>query len=96
MYASPEELGEMRRRVDAAAEEAGRDPGSIRRVLNVGGVIADGPVDGHLRGPADHWVKTLASLRDDLGFDTFVLAPEGDVTEQIERFAKEIAPRLRD
>jgi alkanesulfonate monooxygenase SsuD/methylene tetrahydromethanopterin reductase-like flavin-dependent oxidoreductase (luciferase family) len=96
MYASPEELGEMRRRVDAAAEDAGRDPAAIRRVLNVGGVITDGPVEGLLRGPAEHWVESLGALRDDQGFDTFVLAPEGDVTEQIERFAKEIAPRLRD
>jgi alkanesulfonate monooxygenase SsuD/methylene tetrahydromethanopterin reductase-like flavin-dependent oxidoreductase (luciferase family) len=54
MYASPEDLGEMRRRVDAAAEEAGRDPAAIRRVLNIGGVISDGPVEGLLRGPADH------------------------------------------
>jgi alkanesulfonate monooxygenase SsuD/methylene tetrahydromethanopterin reductase-like flavin-dependent oxidoreductase (luciferase family) len=96
MYASPEELGEMRRRVDAAAEDAGRDPAAIRRVLNVGGAITDGPVEELLRGPAEHWVEALGALRDDQGFDTFVLAPEGDVTEQIERFAKEIAPRLRD
>jgi alkanesulfonate monooxygenase SsuD/methylene tetrahydromethanopterin reductase-like flavin-dependent oxidoreductase (luciferase family) len=95
MYASPEELHGMRRRVDAAAEEAGRDPAAIRRVLNIAGVIADGPVEGLLRGPADHWVETLASLRDDLGFDTFVLAPEGDAMEQIERFAEEVAPQLR-
>jgi len=95
MYAPPEELAGMRDRLEAAAEGAGRDPASIRRVLNVSGVIADGPVEGLLRGPAAHWVETLASLRDDLGFDTFVLAPEGDVMEQIERFAKEVAPALR-
>jgi hypothetical protein len=41
-------------------------------------------------------VHALAGLRDDHGFDTFVLAPEGDVTEQIQRFAKEVAPALRD
>jgi alkanesulfonate monooxygenase SsuD/methylene tetrahydromethanopterin reductase-like flavin-dependent oxidoreductase (luciferase family) len=96
MYASPEELGEMRRRLDAAAAEAGRAPGAIRRVLNIGGVISDGPVEGLLRGPASHWVEALASLRDDQGFDTFVLAPEGDVMDQISRFATEVAPQLRD
>jgi alkanesulfonate monooxygenase SsuD/methylene tetrahydromethanopterin reductase-like flavin-dependent oxidoreductase (luciferase family) len=94
-YAPPEQLAAMRDRVDAAAETAGRDPAAIRRVLNIGGQITDGPVTGLLQGPPDHWIETLRSFRDDLGFDTFVLAPEGDVMDQIERYAREVAPEVR-
>ena len=95
MYASPQDLAGMRDRVDAAAEEAGRDPASIRRVLNIGGEIADGGVTGLLQGPPAHWVEVLLGLRHGLGFDTFVLAPQGDVMQQIERFAREVAPEVR-
>jgi alkanesulfonate monooxygenase SsuD/methylene tetrahydromethanopterin reductase-like flavin-dependent oxidoreductase (luciferase family) len=96
MYASPQELAAMAARVDRAAEEAGRDPASIRRVLNVAGTIADGEAEGLLQGPPEHWVEVLRGLRQDAGFDTFVLAPQGDVMEQIERLAREVAPEVRD
>jgi alkanesulfonate monooxygenase SsuD/methylene tetrahydromethanopterin reductase-like flavin-dependent oxidoreductase (luciferase family) len=95
MYASPPELAAMAARVDRAAEDAGRDPASIRRVLNIAGTIADGRVGGTLQGPPEHWVEVLRDLRKTAGFDTFVLAPEGDVMEQIERFAREVAPEVR-
>jgi hypothetical protein len=49
-----------------------------------------------LHGPPEHWVQTLRGLHADLGFDTFVLAPQGDVMNQIERFAREVAPGVRD
>src|SRR3954453_5651783 len=40
----------------AAAEKAGRDPKSIRRIANVGGRITDGgAVNGWLDGPPEHW-----------------------------------------
>jgi hypothetical protein len=84
----------MARRVDAAATDAGRDPRAIRRVLNVGGMIQDGPVESRLHGPPEHWVETLAEFAA-LGFDTFVLWPDEDVPGQIERFAAEVAPALR-
>jgi alkanesulfonate monooxygenase SsuD/methylene tetrahydromethanopterin reductase-like flavin-dependent oxidoreductase (luciferase family) len=87
-------LGEMVQRVDAAASAAGRDPRAIRRVLNVGGMIEDGPVRSRLHGPPEHWVETLGSFVE-LGFDAFVLWPDEDVLGQIERFAAEVAPALR-
>jgi alkanesulfonate monooxygenase SsuD/methylene tetrahydromethanopterin reductase-like flavin-dependent oxidoreductase (luciferase family) len=90
-----EELASARARIDSAAEAAGRDPASIRRIANVNGVIADGPVTGYLKGPPAHWIEELARLRDEFGFDGFVLWSEGDMIEQIERFAAEVAPSLR-
>jgi len=81
--------------IEQAAERAGRDPQSIRRIANVNGVIADGPVTGWLHGPPEHWIAELGALAADGSFDGFVLWSEGEMVEQIGRFAAEIAPALR-
>ncbi len=39
-YAPPDELPAMNRTIDAAAEEAGRDPAEIRRLYNIAGRFA--------------------------------------------------------
>jgi alkanesulfonate monooxygenase SsuD/methylene tetrahydromethanopterin reductase-like flavin-dependent oxidoreductase (luciferase family) len=90
-----DEIAGRARMIEEAAERAGRDPRSIRRIANVNGVIADGPVEGWLRGPPEHWVAELGALAADHGFDGFVLWSDGDMTEQIGRFAAEVAPALR-
>jgi alkanesulfonate monooxygenase SsuD/methylene tetrahydromethanopterin reductase-like flavin-dependent oxidoreductase (luciferase family) len=92
---SPAALGEMQRRVDDAAGAAGRDPRAIRRVLNIGGTIADGPTTGLLHGPPEHWIETLTGFVLELDFDTFILWPDEDVLLQVERFAAEVAPAVR-
>jgi alkanesulfonate monooxygenase SsuD/methylene tetrahydromethanopterin reductase-like flavin-dependent oxidoreductase (luciferase family) len=94
-WATPEVVPAMQRRIDEAAEAAGRDPAAVRRLYNVNGTIADGPVRGLLQGPPEHWVETLSGFAADLGFDTFVFWPEEDPLGQLERFAAEVAPRLR-
>jgi alkanesulfonate monooxygenase SsuD/methylene tetrahydromethanopterin reductase-like flavin-dependent oxidoreductase (luciferase family) len=83
------------RLLEEAAERAGRDPRAIRRIANVNGVIADGPVQDWLRGPPEHWVAELGTLAADHGFDGFLLWSDGDMTEQIGRLAAEVAPGLR-
>jgi alkanesulfonate monooxygenase SsuD/methylene tetrahydromethanopterin reductase-like flavin-dependent oxidoreductase (luciferase family) len=90
-----EEVPGRVRMIEEAAERAGRDPRSIRRIANVNGVIADGPVTGWLKGPPEHWVQELGALAAGHGFDGFVLWSEGDMVEQIGRFAAEVAPALR-
>ena len=85
----------MQRRVDDAAGAAGRDPRAIRRALNIGGTIADGPTGGLLHGPPAHWIETLTWFVVELGFDTFVLRPDGDVLPQVERFAADVVPAVR-
>jgi alkanesulfonate monooxygenase SsuD/methylene tetrahydromethanopterin reductase-like flavin-dependent oxidoreductase (luciferase family) len=94
-WATPDRVPAMHERIDAAALEAGRDLGAIRRVYNVGGTIADGPTRGLLDGPPEHWVDTLAEFASELGFDTFVFWPQDDVLGQAERFAQEVVPGLR-
>jgi alkanesulfonate monooxygenase SsuD/methylene tetrahydromethanopterin reductase-like flavin-dependent oxidoreductase (luciferase family) len=82
------------RMIEEAAERAGRDPRSIRRIGNVSGVIQDGPVEGWLRGPAEHWIDELGALHVEHGFDAFLLWSDGDMTEQIGRLAAEVAPAM--
>jgi alkanesulfonate monooxygenase SsuD/methylene tetrahydromethanopterin reductase-like flavin-dependent oxidoreductase (luciferase family) len=86
-------LFDMAARLDDGAVQAGRDPGEIRRVLNVGGAITDGKSEGVLRGPAAQWVEELTALVVQHGFDTFVLWADGP--DQLSRFAEEIVPAVR-
>ena len=101
-----DELRAGNEQIDAAAEKAGRDPGTIRRIINVQGMIGEGlpparselPV-GYLAGeplagPADWWVETLAGLIDD-GFDTLVFWPVDTAPGQVELLAGDVAPALR-
>jgi alkanesulfonate monooxygenase SsuD/methylene tetrahydromethanopterin reductase-like flavin-dependent oxidoreductase (luciferase family) len=85
---------EMAARLDAGAADAGRDPGAIRRVLNVGGAITDGASDGPLRGPVAQWAEELTALVAEEGFDTFVLWADGP--DQLRRFADDVVPAVRE
>lgn len=97
-YVGPEKLSEMHARIDAGAAEAGRDPAAVRRVYNVWGSITDGtpPGQGSLEGPVSLWVETLTELVLEHGMDTFVLGPAGDSAAQVELFAAEVAPAVRE
>jgi alkanesulfonate monooxygenase SsuD/methylene tetrahydromethanopterin reductase-like flavin-dependent oxidoreductase (luciferase family) len=94
-YVTFERLRDASAQVDEAAREAGRDPGAIRRILNVGGAFTDGPRgDGPLVGPVDQWIETLSGWAVDPGFDAFVFMPPDAGTTQVERFAAEVAPAV--
>jgi alkanesulfonate monooxygenase SsuD/methylene tetrahydromethanopterin reductase-like flavin-dependent oxidoreductase (luciferase family) len=87
-------LREMSRRLEEGAVQAGRDPGEIRRILNVGGVITGRASEGALRGPVGQWTEELTGLVVELGFDTFVLVTEEP--GQLVRFAEEVVPAVRE
>ena len=95
LWATPELVPDMQRRIDEAAASAGRDPAAVRRAYNVGGRIVDGPTQGLLHGPPEHWVETLAGFARDLGFDTFVFWPDEEPLGQLDRFAQEVIPGVR-
>lgn len=91
------------RYVDDGALEAGREPGEVFRICNIPGTITGGPHGPHpirgaepLRGPSSFWVEVLAGWALDLGFDGFVLWPEVPSASQVERFACEVAPAVRE
>jgi alkanesulfonate monooxygenase SsuD/methylene tetrahydromethanopterin reductase-like flavin-dependent oxidoreductase (luciferase family) len=98
-FAPPSRIGAMQERVTRAAEEADRDPASIRRNYNVMGRIdpeAGEEGDKTVVGGVDHWVRTLLRYRTDLGFDAVTFWPLGeDPVEQSRLFAEEIAPQVR-
>ncbi|PRZ09601.1 FAD/FMN-containing dehydrogenase [Isoptericola sp. CG 20/1183] len=79
--------------IDAAAEEAGRHPAEIRRLLNVQGAITARP-QGFLQGPAEQWVDELAALALQDGIGTFILPT--DDPRQMAVFGQEIAPAVRE
>ncbi len=84
-YVKPDDLTAANQRIDDAARAAGRDPKSIRRVLNYGYPIdADAP-------------DTLAALVLEHGMDSFMVSEDGDEPrEHLSRFMSEIAPRVRE
>ncbi|HUE27143.1 MAG TPA: LLM class flavin-dependent oxidoreductase [Solirubrobacteraceae bacterium] len=100
-----EELRAGNDQIDAAADTAGRDPGAIRRIINVQGLIGDrraphrselpvGYLLGDpLAGPPGWWSETFAGFADD-GFDTIVFWPVDPAPEQVELLMGEVVPLL--
>jgi alkanesulfonate monooxygenase SsuD/methylene tetrahydromethanopterin reductase-like flavin-dependent oxidoreductase (luciferase family) len=98
-----DELRAGNERIDAAAHDAGRDPGQIRRILNLQGSIGQSttPPAGRLpvgylageplAGPPEWWAETLSGFVAD-GFDTFVFWPVDPSPSQVELFANEVVP----
>jgi alkanesulfonate monooxygenase SsuD/methylene tetrahydromethanopterin reductase-like flavin-dependent oxidoreductase (luciferase family) len=94
-YAPPEKLPEMQERIDDAAVGAGREAKNIRRLYNVGGRIGE-EHRGLLDGPVSHWVEELTRFVLELGMDTFIYWPAEDHVRQVELFANEVVPRVRE
>jgi alkanesulfonate monooxygenase SsuD/methylene tetrahydromethanopterin reductase-like flavin-dependent oxidoreductase (luciferase family) len=86
-------IANMSRQLDDAAVNAGRDPGSIRRILNVNGVIAESGSHGTFQGPVSQWVDELTDLAITYRFDTFIFWAEGE--DQLPKFAEEVIPAVR-
>ena len=94
-YVPPERLPAAQARIDEAAAAAGREPAAIRRLYNISGRIGPGG-GGFLDGPAAQWVEELLPLVTETGMDTFVLWPSESPARQLELFAAEVAPALRE
>jgi alkanesulfonate monooxygenase SsuD/methylene tetrahydromethanopterin reductase-like flavin-dependent oxidoreductase (luciferase family) len=87
-------LARASRIIEDSASKAGRDPDSIRRVLNVGGVVAPARGEG-MAGPPEFWVEELSRLAA-IGIDAFVFWPAEDDERQVELFAAEVIPGVRE
>ena len=103
---SMEELRGLVQILDSSAEKAGRDPASIRRVLNGNAAIGPGSAEAqipgpfgmaspNLSGPADQILETVESYRNE-GIDTIHLgfAPDG-LIEQVRQFGEEVIAKIR-
>jgi alkanesulfonate monooxygenase SsuD/methylene tetrahydromethanopterin reductase-like flavin-dependent oxidoreductase (luciferase family) len=71
--------------IDEAAAEAGREPGSIRRIANVGGAQETRELVGQ-----------IAYLAGELRFDTFVYWLSDPGTAEVERFAADVVPGVQE
>ena len=94
-YSPPERIPEMQRRIDRGAERAGREAARIRRAYNLSGRIGEGR-DGPLDGPISQWVEELTRFALELGMDTFIYWPQEDHVRQVEVFAREVVPAVRE
>jgi alkanesulfonate monooxygenase SsuD/methylene tetrahydromethanopterin reductase-like flavin-dependent oxidoreductase (luciferase family) len=100
-----DQLREGNQVIDASAADAGRDPRSIRRLINVQGLIGDGPAPARselpvgylagepLAGPPEWWAETIAGLVED-GFDTVIFWPVERSPSQVEVLANDVVPLL--
>jgi alkanesulfonate monooxygenase SsuD/methylene tetrahydromethanopterin reductase-like flavin-dependent oxidoreductase (luciferase family) len=83
--------------IDEAALAAGREPADIRRIYNIGGLITESAGgEGVLVGPTGQWVETLIEWATDPGIDAFIFWPTADELAQVERFAAEVTPAVRE
>jgi alkanesulfonate monooxygenase SsuD/methylene tetrahydromethanopterin reductase-like flavin-dependent oxidoreductase (luciferase family) len=94
-WATPDRLPEMHGRIDEGAARAGREPDEIRRVYNISGIIGE-EVEGPLSGPASRWIEELSRFALELGMDTFIYWPAEDHVRQVELFASEVVPAVRE
>ncbi len=94
-YSPPERIPEMQQRIDEGAEKAGREPKEIRRACNISGRIGR-EADGTLDGPVSKWTEGLRRFALELGMDTFIFWPSEDRERQVELFANEVVPAVRE
>jgi alkanesulfonate monooxygenase SsuD/methylene tetrahydromethanopterin reductase-like flavin-dependent oxidoreductase (luciferase family) len=81
-YLTPQQLADAGARIDDAAREAGRDPATIRRILNVA---------------ANLTVEEIVELALEHGFDTFVVGEtQEDAESELREFLENVAPKVRE
>lgn len=95
IYVSPAEVPERQRLIDDAARSAGRDPTDVRRIYNVLGAIGNVRGGRGLVGDVGRWTDTLSEWAVELGFDTFIFWPITAHAAQLEVFANEVVPAVR-
>jgi alkanesulfonate monooxygenase SsuD/methylene tetrahydromethanopterin reductase-like flavin-dependent oxidoreductase (luciferase family) len=94
-YSPPERMRARQQRINEAVEKAGREPKEIWRAYNISGDIG---VEGGapLSGPVSLWIETLSRFALELGMDTFIYWPSEDRERQVELFANEVVPAVRE
>ena len=92
-FLPPEQLPAANQIIDGAAVDAGRSPGSVRRIYNIGGEFTS-TGSGFLQGPPQVWIEQLTELSITEGISGYILyrAESGDA---IRTFADEVAPAVR-
>ena len=102
---SHQQYRDLLSQMEAGAEGAGRDPRTIRRVLNGTGYIGDADPDtvipetfGRRGGLMGNTAKILATIEEyvELGVDTFQLQFPNDIIEdQLKQFGAEVLAKVK-
>jgi alkanesulfonate monooxygenase SsuD/methylene tetrahydromethanopterin reductase-like flavin-dependent oxidoreductase (luciferase family) len=95
-YVLPAAVPSRQQLIDDGARSAGRDPADVRRIYNVVGAIGPGRSGSGLTGDVQSWVDALTDWSVDLGFDTFIFWPMTEPLAQLNVFASEVVPRVRE
>jgi alkanesulfonate monooxygenase SsuD/methylene tetrahydromethanopterin reductase-like flavin-dependent oxidoreductase (luciferase family) len=92
-------------RIDSAAHAAGRDPATIRRVIQLVGTVTgtphttsrprSGPGGQPIRTTPDIWAHIIAEFAAEERFDTINLVLEQETSDQLRVFAGEVIPLAR-
>lgn len=92
-FLPPEQLPAANQIIDVAAVDAGRSPGSVRRIYNIGGEFTS-TGSGFLQGPPRVWVEQLTDLSITEGISGYILyrVESGNI---IRIFADDVAPAVR-
>jgi len=93
-YLGLDRLAEAVARVNAGAEQAGRDPARLRKVYNLSGVIGAESAQP-FSGSAAQWTDQLVTVARDFGMNAFVFWPDRDHERQLALFAQEVVPAAR-
>jgi alkanesulfonate monooxygenase SsuD/methylene tetrahydromethanopterin reductase-like flavin-dependent oxidoreductase (luciferase family) len=94
-YVGPEAVPSRHQLIDDAARSAGRDPADVRRIYNVVGQIGPAGRGPGLTGDVESWVTALTDWSVDLGLDTFIFWPLTEPLPQLQIFAREVVPAVR-
>ncbi|WP_163543890.1 LLM class flavin-dependent oxidoreductase [Occultella kanbiaonis] len=89
-----EDLATANATIDEAAIAAGRTPGDVRRLVNIGGAFSARRSDRLLAGPPEQWAEQFAALTLEYGFSTYILS--GDDAHAMMTFGQEVAPAVRE
>ena len=95
-YVRPTAVPSRQQLIDDAARSAGRDPADVRRIYNVVGAIESSGRGPGLMGDVETWVASLTDWSVDLGFDTFIFWPMTEPVAQLEVFAHDVVPAVRE
>ncbi|AEY85477.1 putative oxidoreductase [Streptomyces hygroscopicus subsp. jinggangensis 5008] len=94
-YLGPDRLGEAMVHLEVGARRAGRDPGKLRKIYNLSGLITTAS-RGPFHGPVGQWVDQIAELNHAYGMNGFVYWPSEDHDRQLSVFAEEVVPAARE
>jgi alkanesulfonate monooxygenase SsuD/methylene tetrahydromethanopterin reductase-like flavin-dependent oxidoreductase (luciferase family) len=95
IYLPPEEVASRQALIDEGARSTGRDPAEVRRIYNVVGEIGRAHRGSGLIADVATWIDAMTEWSVELGLDTFIFWPRTAPLAQLEIFANEVVPGVR-